>query len=348
MNSSNIPLDFRSLTRDELEAWFTEKGLPPYRGRQIFQALWRPSFKDFSQVTDFPMSLRKELKSSVTFTDIDIRSVHHSKDGTAKLVLALCDGLFIETVIIPERDHKTICLSTQVGCNMGCKFCYTAKMGFKRDLSPGEIASQVISAINGLALEEKPRNIVFMGMGEPLKNYSNLKKAIQILTDDLALNYSPKRITVSTCGILPEMLELGDDFDVGLAVSIHAYNDETRNKLMPINRKHSINQLIKACKLYHLSKRRRITFEYLLLAGINDDVDHAKGLAGLLKGIPAKVNLIPWNQNPDMPFKAPEEKKVQAFRKILIDLNYTAIIRKSKGNDISAACGQLFQSIKPS
>lgn len=341
----NHEIDFRSLTKKELANWFKELGFPAYRGRQLFRAIWRPGFRSFSELTEFPKSLREKISSLGYITELETRAVYHSVDGTAKFVLGLSDGSAIETVVIPERGHQTICISTQVGCAMGCRFCHTAKMGFHRNLTTAEISCQVISSITALNLHEKPRNIVFMGMGEPLANYNNLVKAIHILTDDHGLHYSPRRITVSTCGLVPEMLSLGRELDVGLAISLHAPDDETRNKIMPINRKYSVPKLIEACRHYPLSKRRRITFEYLLLAGINDSISHAKKLAGLLRRIPAKINLIPFNESPGLPFKTPDYEKVLAFQKILTDANYTAIIRKSKGSDISAACGQLFQKI---
>jgi 23S rRNA (adenine2503-C2)-methyltransferase len=218
-------------------------------------------------------------------------------------------------------------------------------MGFRRQLTPAEIAGQALAAVECLGLEARTRNLVFMGMGEPLSNYFNLLKAINILTDDLGLNYSLRRITVSTCGLIPEMLRLGEDTDVGLAVSLHASDSAVREKIMPINRRYPLPELLDACRRYSLSPRRRITFEYLLLAGINDSPGQARQLAEILKGIPSKINLIPCNESPDMPFGAPSEDRIVEFREILAGAGYAAIVRKSRGRDISAACGQLFAEL---
>lgn len=318
-------------------------GLPPYRGRQLFQALWQRDFKDISRITSLPKDLRSAF---ATLGRADLPEVVRdlrSSDRTVKLVLGLKDGLQIETVLIPERDHMTICISTQVGCAMGCTFCHTARMGLKRNLSPGEIASQPLVAMKHAGLREKPRNIVFMGMGEPLANLENLIAAIWILTDTMGLGYSPRRITVSTCGLVPELLRLGKETSVGLAVSLHAADNETRGRLMPINRRYPLTELIEALRTYPLPPRRRITFEYLLLAGVNDRPKDARRLARLLRGIPAKINLIPFNPSEGIPYEEPSAERVLAFQKILTEAHYTAIIRKSRGRDIAAACGQLFR-----
>jgi len=225
---------------------------------------------------------------------------------------------------------------------MGCRFCHTARMGFRRDLEPAEIAGQALAVMKHVPETQWPRNIVFMGMGEPLANYRNLKRSLEILTDDLGLNFSLRRITVSTCGLVPEMLRLGHDTDVGLAVSLHAPDNETRNRIMPINRRWDVDALIKACRDYPVSRRRRITFEYLLLAGINDSQKHAAMLGRLLRGIPAKINLIPFNESQGIPFKRSNNDQMEKFQNILRDMNYTVMMRKSKGRDISAACGQLY------
>jgi len=225
---------------------------------------------------------------------------------------------------------------------MGCRFCHTAKMGFHRDRLPSEIAGQVLSVLELAIDRDKLRNIVFMGMGEPLANYSNVLKALAILTDPKGLNFSLRRITLSTCGLVPEILRLGQDTDVGLAISLHAADDGTRSAIMPINRKYGVDKLLDACRNYPLSPRRRITFEYLLLKDINDSMEQAARLAKILRGIPAKINLIPFNQSSALKFRRPSEARILAFQKILTDANYTAIIRKSKGEDISAACGQLY------
>jgi 23S rRNA (adenine2503-C2)-methyltransferase len=299
-------------------------------------------------MTDFPKDLRGKAAQKCLLTNLKLVAEQRSVDGTSKLAWRLPDGLVVESVVIPERGHKTLCISSQVGCAMGCRFCHTAMMGFRRQLIPSEIAGQVLAALEHVGEREQLRNLVFMGMGEPLANYTNVLKSLDILTDDLGLNFSLRRITVSTCGLVPEILRLGRDTDVGLAISLNAPDDKTRDQIMPINRRYPISQLIEACRNYRLSRRRRITFEYLLLAGVNDGVEQAMLLAKLLKGIPSKINLIPFNESSDIPFKRPIHEQVLAFQQVLKEANYTAVIRKSKGRDISAACGQLYVELEPS
>ncbi len=339
MKSSKI--DLTSLERVQLEQFARKLGQPAYRGRQIFSWLWRPGIRSFDQMTNLPKLLREQLSEIVAIPHPKPLEVQRSRDGTVKYAWLLPDGLSIESVLIPERDHNTICLSTQVGCQMGCRFCHTARMGFIRNLTPGEIAGQVLCIVEEIGDRALVRNLVFMGMGEPLANYDALICALSILTDELGLNFSSRRITVSTCGLVPEMLRLGKDADVGLAISLHAPTDKIRSRIMPINRRYPLRQLLSACRQYPLARRRRITFEYLLLSGINDRASHARELAEILRGIPAKVNLIPFNESPGIPFRRSDEENMLQFQQILLDEGYTAIIRKSKGQDISAACGQL-------
>lgn len=341
-----MTIDFRSLTRSELETWATEQALPAFRGRQLFRRLWRPGFSDFDEMTDLSRDLREEIASQGLLTRLSLATERCSVDGTRKFAWRLPDGMVIESVLIPERDHWTLCLSTQVGCAMGCAFCHTARMGFHRQLPPSEIAGQVLAAVEHTGERERLRNLVFMGMGEPLANYDNVMKALAILTDDLGLNFSVRRITLSTCGLIPQMLRLGEESDVGLAISLHAPNDEIRTRLMPINRRYPLADLIEASLRYRLPRRRRITFEYMLIAGINDSLEHAKALARLLRAIPAKVNLIPFNEGPGLPLKRSADAQILAFQKVLTDAQYTAIIRKSKGVDIAAACGQLCAELR--
>jgi len=320
--------------------------MPAFRGRQLFSWLWKPVFRDFSQMTNFPKALRAKVSQKGLLTNLKLVADQRSVDGTSKLAWRLPDDLVVESVVIPERGHNTLCISSQVGCAIGCRFCHTARMGFRRQLVPSEIVGQVLAVLEHIGEREQLRNLVFMGMGEPLANYGNVLKSIYILTDDLGLNFSLRRITVSTCGLIPEILRLGQDTDVGLAISLNAPDDKTRDKIMPINRRYPLPQLIEACRNYRLSRRRRITFEYLLLAGVNDSVEQAISLAKLLKGIPSKINLIPYNESSDIPFKRPVHEQVLAFQQVLKKANYTAIIRKSKGRDISAACGQLYAEFK--
>jgi 23S rRNA (adenine2503-C2)-methyltransferase len=339
-------IDFRSLCRSDLEIWARDMGLPVFRGRQLFSWLWKPGFRDFSQMTDFPRALREKVFQGGVLTNLKLAAKQCSVDGTSKLGWRLPDGLVVESVVIPDRGHKTLCISSQVGCAMGCRFCHTARMGFRRHLVPSEIVGQVFAVLEHVGEREQLRNIVFMGMGEPLANYGNVLKSIYILSDDLGLNFSLRRMTLSTCGLIPEILRLGQDTDIGLAVSLNAPNDKIRDTIMPINRRYPLSQLIETCRNYRLSPRRRITFEYLLLADVNDSVEQAVSLAKLLKGIPSKINLISYNESSDIPFKRPIHERVLLFQQVLREANYTTFIRKSKGRDISAACGQLYAEIR--
>ena len=339
-------IDFRSLCRSDLEIWARDMGLPVFRGRQLFSWLWKPGFCDFSQMTDFPKALREKASQRGVLTNLKLAAKQCSVDGTSKLAWILPDGLVVESVVIPDRGHRTLCISSQVGCAMGCRFCHTARMGFRRHLVPSEIVGQVFAALEHVGEREQLRNIVFMGMGEPLANYGNVLKSIYILSDDLGLNFSLRRMTLSTCGLIPEILRLGQDTDIGLAVSLNAPNDKIRDTIMPINRRYPLSQLIETCRNYRLSHRRRITFEYLLLADVNDSVEQAVLLAKLLKGIPSKINLISYNESSDIPFKRPVHERVLLFQQVLREANYTAFIRKSRGRDISAACGQLYAEMR--
>lgn len=339
-------IDYRCFTRSDLEIWARDLGLPAFRGRQLFSWLWRPGFRDFSQMTDFPKALREKVAQKGLLTKPELEAEQRSVDGTSKFAWRLPDDSVVESVLIPEQGRKTLCISSQVGCAMGCRFCHTARMGFRRQLIPSEIAGQALAVLERTGERERLRNLVFMGMGEPLANYGNVLKSVHILTDDLGLNFSLRRITVSTCGLIPEILRLGRDTDVGLAVSLNAPDDKTRDQIMPVNSRYPLPQLIEACRNYRLSRRRRITFEYILLAGVNDSIEQAVSLARLLKGIPLKINLIPFNESHDIPFRRPVNERVLAFQQVLKETGYTTIIRKSKGQDISAACGQLYAELK--
>ena len=335
--------NLRDYTLEELEGLLAALGEPPYRGRQVFKWLLRP-VEDFAQMTDLPKGLRSRLATDFELFIPRVKETETSQDGTKKLALALADGEIIECVLIPEEDHFTLCVSSQVGCPMGCRFCLTAQMGFKRQLTPHEILGQVLRAREVLAREEveKPlRNIVFMGMGEPLANYENVLTALKVLLHPKGFNFSKRRVTVSTVGLVPNLKRLGQDITVRLAVSLHAAQDELRSRIMPINQRYPLRELISACRAYPLPKGWRITFEYVLLKGLNDSPEDAYRLAKLLKGIPAKVNLIPFNEHPRLPFRCPEEETISRFQEILLKKGYVATVRKSRGRDISAACGQL-------
>lgn len=342
MTERNALLDYRSIPREGLENFAISLGLSAFRGRQLFRWLWRPGFVNMEQATDLAKDTRRLFGEKGYIYGLELHKRQISRDGTQKFGFRLWDGLHIETVLIPEEDHYTLCVSSQVGCAMGCAFCHTAKMGFKRNLSPSEIAGQALAVMNLVEKEKWPRNLVFMGMGEPLANLDNLLVSLDILNDELGLNFSSRRITVSTCGLVPEMLEFGSKTSVGLAISLHATTDEVRNRIMPINRKYPLDALFAACRTYPLPKRRRITFEYLLLEGVNDTLEDAKRLVRLLSNIPSKINLIPFNTSKGIPFNAPSLERVLGFQSVLVNAGFTAIIRKSKGQDISAACGQLY------
>ncbi len=334
-------IDVRSKTVQELELFMESIGEAAFRGRQLFKWCWKPGINDFNQITEFSKVLRQKLKNYGFFYKVEVADKKISKDGTTKWAFKLIDGHIIESVLIPERTHFTLCVSTQVGCAMKCRFCRTGLMGFKRNLTPSEIAIQPLKAMEEMDEPNNLRNLVFMGMGEPLANFDNLLSALKILTSDLGLNFSTRKITVSTCGIVPKIMELGKHTDVGLAISLHATTDEIRNKIMPINKRYNLASLLDACKKFPLPRRRRITFEYILLQDINDSELDAKRLAKLLRPIPSKINLIPFNKSKGIEFKEPSYENVLRFQEILKKEGYTAIIRKSKGKDIAAACGQL-------
>ncbi|RUM87914.1 MAG: 23S rRNA (adenine(2503)-C(2))-methyltransferase RlmN [Thermodesulfatator sp.] len=340
-----VPLNLRDLTLEELEAFLEGLGEAPFRGRQVFRWLVRPEVEDFSQMTDLPKSLRKRLSQESTIELPRLLEHRFSTDGTAKLAVGLRDGEVVECVLIPERDHYTLCLSTQVGCAMGCRFCLTGRMGFRRNLFPGEIVSQVLLArrfMQEFGLEDKPlRNLVFMGMGEPLANYRHLVKALKILTHPQGFHFARKRTTVSTVGLVPQIRALAEEYPVALAISLHAPENELRARLIPTTRRYPLEEILSACRAYPLKRGARLTIEYVLLEGINDHPWQARRLAEILRDLPVKINLIPFNPHPDLPFRRPPEARIQRFQQILLSEGFVATVRKSKGLDIGAACGQL-------
>jgi 23S rRNA (adenine2503-C2)-methyltransferase len=293
-------------------------------------------------MTNLKKALRERLAAAFTIGRFNLKAHETAADGTRKFLFQLADGEQIESVLIPERDHFTLCLSSQVGCAQDCRFCLTARGGFRRNLSQGEILGQVRDIRREMEAPARLTNLVFMGMGEPLANYRNLIGAIGLLKDNrVGFGFSKRKITVSTAGLAPRLADLGRDTDVGLAISLNATDDETRTRLMPINRQYPLAVLLEACRRYPLPPQRRITFEYILLADINDSPADARRLAGLLRPLRAKINLIPFNAHGGCGYRRPDEAAIQAFQKILVDRGYTAIIRHSKGQEISAACGQL-------
>jgi 23S rRNA (adenine2503-C2)-methyltransferase len=334
--------DLSELDRAEVEAAVMDLGARRFHGTQVFQWIWARGVTDFAAMTDLAQPLRATLaeRCRVSAPTIETRQV--SADGTTKFLLRLADGRHIEAVYIPDTPAQTFCVSTQVGCAMNCAFCLTGKMGLVRNLTPGEIATQVRLIAHETRLANTAFNVVLMGMGEPLHNYDATMKAIRILTDAKGLAMHPKRITLSTVGVLPGLEKLANEpLMPNLAVSLHATTNEQRDRLVPVNRKYTLEDLIDACRRFPLAKRRRIMFEYVLLAGVNDTPEDAHRLARLLGGIKAKVNLLPLNEAPGIAFTRPADDRVNAFAQILVDHGLVVTVRRSRGRDIRAACGQL-------
>jgi len=336
--------DIKELNRDELVSWLEERNVQPYRAGQILRWVYQRQVDTFEEMTDLGNVFRKELSGRFVINRLEIANVETSKDGSKKFLFKLGDGRYIESVLIPEKGHYTLCISSQAGCAQGCRFCLTAKSGFTRNLTKGEIVSQVRDITATLDENDSRHltNIVFMGMGEPLANYHHVIGAIETLCDrETGMGLSSRKITLSTAGIVPKLASLGRDTAVKLAVSLNAADNRTRDMLMPLNRKYPIERLIDACRGYPLKPGRKITFEYILLKGINDSQKDARRLADLLRPVRSKINLIPFNEHEGCDFRRPEESTILAFQKTLIKKNYVAVIRHSKGLDISAACGQL-------
>ena len=343
MKSNQSKTDLKNLTQEQLVRFVESLGHPAFRGRQILAWIYKPGITDFTQMTDLAKEFRATLAESATMSRFDDSMVECSRDGAVKFAFRLDDGQIIESVLIPEEDRNTLCVSSQVGCAMGCGFCLTGAMGFRRNLTTAEIVNQVCAVRDWtLAHDKGPlTNIVFMGMGEPLANFDHLLDALSIFTEQRGLDFSNRRITVSTCGLVPQMQLLGDRTDVNLAVSLHAADDVTRTSLMPINKRYPLAELIEACRTYRQKRRKRIMFEYTLLDGINDSDADAEKLADLLREVPCKINLLAVNPAGNGAFKSPSAARLLRFQKILRDRDYTVFIRQSRGEDISAACGQL-------
>ena len=334
-------VDLKDLDLEETRAYVKKIGLEAYRAKQIRQWIFSHKAKSFEEMINVSKELRNHLNSFCIISQLKIIKTEISLDGTKKFLFELEDSNRIESVLIPERNHYTMCISSQVGCAMGCKFCLTARQGFIRNLRSSEIINQVIQIRQLLDQPDRLTNIVFMGMGEPLANFEAVKKAVNNIISPDTLNFSRRRVTLSTCGLAPEIERFGKDLPINLAVSLNAGDDKTRNMLMPINKKYPLKKLMETLKHFPLHKGRRITFEYILIRDINDRLSDATNLARLLKNIRAKINLIPFNRYDGSPFEEPDEKRILAFQDELIRKNYTVTIRKSKGADISAACGQL-------
>jgi 23S rRNA (adenine2503-C2)-methyltransferase len=335
-------MDLAGLERAALEAQLEGRGMPRFRARQIFRWIHHRGVTDIGAMTDLPLELRASLAESFTLTTPTLVAREKSSDGTEKFLLRLGDGKQIESVFIPDTPAMTFCISTQVGCAMACGFCLTGKMGLVRNLTAGEIVGQVRVLADALAMRDTRFNIVLMGMGEPLHNYDETMSALRILADDQGLEVSPRRVTLSTVGLLPALERLAKEpLMPNLAISLHAPTDAVRGELVPINEKYGIADIIAACRKFPLKKRSRITFEYVLLAGVNDSQAQARTLAKLLANVKAKVNLIPLNAAPGIPFERPSDAAVDRFAQVLADHHILVSVRKSRGRDIRAACGQL-------
>ncbi len=352
-----VPFDLQrtnllGLDRAALEAFFIAMGDKKFRATQVMKWVHQLGVTDFQQMNNLAKDLRNQLTEISCIQNIQVVKDQLSKDGTRKWLLQLADGNHIEAVFIPEDDRGTLCVSSQVGCALDCSFCSTGRQGFNRNLSTAEIISQLWLASHLLEEEKKPgrkiTNVVMMGMGEPLLNFDNVVSAVSIMMDDFAYGLSKRRVTVSTAGVVPAIDRLGDTLDMRLAVSLHASNDELRDELVPVNKKYPLKELMAACRRFieKQNTRSRITFEYVLLDGINDKPEHARALIKLLKGIPALMNLIPFNPFEGSGYKTSSRQAVSRFAEILHKAGMTTVIRKTRGEDIDAACGQLAGQIE--
>jgi 23S rRNA (adenine2503-C2)-methyltransferase len=353
MSSATQKINLLNFNSTDLAAFFVEHGEKPFRAQQLIKWIHQLGVTDFSLMTNLSLVLREYLIANTEVRAPRIVAEQKSTDGTRKWLLELDDGNKIETVLIPEDDRVTLCVSTQVGCPIGCAFCFTGKLGFKRNLEIWEIIGQLWLAVRALSPDGTSKthavtNVVLMGMGEPLLNFENVVKAVDLMLDDLAYGLSKYRVTISTAGIVPAMERLRELSKASLAISLHAPNDELRSQIMPINKKYPLRELIAACKQYYQNEPKRVvTIEYIMLAGVNDSVAQAKELVKLLHGLPCKVNLIPYNAGDvsNLPgaisYRASAQEVIDSFRNVLLAAGINTITRKSRGADIAAACGQL-------
>ncbi|HEY1661230.1 MAG TPA: 23S rRNA (adenine(2503)-C(2))-methyltransferase RlmN [Verrucomicrobiae bacterium] len=343
--------DIKSLTREELELQFKDWGQPAYRVKQLLDWIYALRATDWDMMTNLPKPLRDKLRENFSLQKLELARKQGSHDTTQKFLWKLSDGQFIESVLIPANpalygeasDRHTLCISTQVGCAYGCKFCASGLDGWKRNLQPNEIVEQVLAVERAMpAKARQVDNIVVMGMGEPLANYDNLLKALKILNAPWGGGIGARKITISTSGLAPQIRKLANEpLQFRLAISLHGATDEVRNKIMPVNKKFPLHELVAACSDYQNKKKRMLTFEYILIAGINDSVEQTKPLAALAKKLFAKVNLIPNNKVEDLPWERPSEAVCERFLEALQKQKVTATLRREKGHDIDAACGQL-------
>ena len=344
----NHKIELIGLSKEKLKDQLLNIGLPEFRLSQIWSWIYRFGLTEFKEMKNLSKPLREDLDKIFKINRLEISKEFISKDGTVKWLIRLQDGNEIETVWIPDQGRGTLCISSQVGCTLTCKFCHTGTQRLVRNLLPSEIVGQVMIAMDYLSDWPSSRenrllsNIVLMGMGEPLFNYENVKNSIKIIMDASGISLSRRRITLSTSGIVPEIKKCGEDLGVNLAISLHATNDELRNELVPINKKYNLKSLIKSVKEYStISNSRRVTWEYVMLNGINDSLMDAKNLIKLISGIPSKVNLIPFNEWPLAPYECSKKQDIDKFAKVLQKAGYASPIRTPRGRDVMAACGQL-------
>ena len=348
-SSAAAKVNLLGLSRQQLEAFFTDLGEKRFRAQQVMKWIHHQGVIDFAAMSNLGKGLREKLEALATITPPEIADQQDSADGTRKWAVRVAGGALVEAVLIPEAGRATLCVSSQVGCSLDCKFCSTGKQGFQRDLTAAEIIGQVWLAINSYNGWQSGKgrivtNVVMMGMGEPLLNFDNVVSAMSLMTDDLAYGLSKRKVTLSTSGVVPALDRLAEFSDVSLAVSLHAPNDEIRNKIVPINRRYPIQQLLQSAKSYidaQSDRKRVVTIEYTLLAGVNDQPEHARELSVLLKDFPCKINLIPFNHFPNSGFDRPSGNAVSRFWQVLVDAGFIVTVRSTRGDDIDAACGQL-------
>jgi 23S rRNA (adenine2503-C2)-methyltransferase len=339
-------INLLDLLPTELEKLAESMGAPRYRGRQLAVWIYAKGVTDIRAMSDLPKDFREALAERAEIAVPEIERRTPSQDGSQKLVLILADGARVQSVLMPDEDRLTLCVSTQVGCGFACAFCFTGTMGLQRNLSAGEIVGQVLAARATLAEGTRITHVVYMGMGEPLANYAATVKSLRLLTDPHAMAFSPRRITVSTVGLVSGIEKLAkEDLKVNLAISLHATSNAIRDRIMPVNKGFAIEELLAACRRFPVAFRQRITFEYVLLDGVNDAAEDARRLVRLLKGIRAKVNLIPFNDWEGSGFARPPLPRILAFQSILLEHGVRATVRWSKGEDIGAACGQLREMV---
>jgi 23S rRNA (adenine2503-C2)-methyltransferase len=334
--------NIKDLSLDELAAHLVERQEPAYRARQIWQWLFGKGAVTFAEMTNLSGSLRDRLSEDFTISRLVLLRQAVSADGTKKFLLGLSDGQSIEAVLIPEVKRLTLCVSTQAGCGFGCAFCATALLGLRRNLRASEILDQILEASRSLSRDQRITHVVLMGMGEPLANYAETVKALTAMADtSWGIGISPRRITLSTVGLVPQIRRLMEETKVNLAISLHAATDALRGELMPVNRKYSLQQLMECCRSLPIPRRKRITFEYVLLHGVNDSVEDAKALCQLLRDIRCKVNVIPFNPHPGSRYRRPDDSAVERFQQVLQAHGLQINVRRPRGDDIQAACGQL-------